>query len=201
MLLYINNGSSSSTQQREKKRTEQEAPEKRGMKFLFSGVGISNDADDVAGLVIPNPFIAFARDLDQLIFEANDGISMLDASQERSEIDAGGLPEMADKSNVEASASADSETEQENVTQKQTSSSSSWKASSMRGRSQRYNASTPVRRARMRRMRGSDPAHSKAMPSMGSRRASRPASSSPKRKPARSTSPRHCGWRRGSGHS
>lgn len=74
MLLFINNSVSSVMSSKELQ-AEDEVPEPQGMRFLFSGIGISNRHDDVSGLLIPNPFIAFARDLEQVIWNGGEGIS------------------------------------------------------------------------------------------------------------------------------
>lgn len=81
MLLYINNSASSPTDRSTTRRPE-EPSEQEPFKFLFSGLGISNDQDDVSGLVVPNPFLAFARDLDQVIWNAGEGISLADIPEQ-----------------------------------------------------------------------------------------------------------------------
>lgn len=77
MLLYINNSASSPTD-RGHTRPPEEPEEQEPFRFLFSGLGVANDRDDVSGLVIPNPFLAFARDLDQVIWNAGEGIALAD---------------------------------------------------------------------------------------------------------------------------
>lgn len=77
MLLYINNSASSPTDRGTAPRQE-EPEEQEPFRFLFSGLGVSNARDDVSGLVVPNPFLAFARDLDQVIWNAGEGIALAD---------------------------------------------------------------------------------------------------------------------------